>query len=172
MTEIIEDYGKLDAMQKDEIHKAIKAMLTPEPKPYINCPYYQKCEDQVCPMDPLKENRIWYSHEGQCLNPEYKGTLMAQSKKKISKKHAPGYFTYAMLDRDMIIRKGVEGIDPDVPDNVLRRGQHAVDSLYREREKAWLSGHSEITGEQKERMRLDGIKKYEALKSYMEGNSK
>jgi hypothetical protein len=58
---------------------------------------------------------------------------MVITQKKLTKKNASGYFTYAMLDRDMIIKKGVKGIDPDVPESVERKGQHAVEALYTER---------------------------------------
>ena len=59
-----------------------------------------------------------------------------------------------------------------MPESVDRRGQRAVDSLYRERELSWLSDHPELTKEQREKMKLRASKGIEALNRYREGDLK
>ncbi len=104
-----------------------------------SCPLYQKCE---CPLCPLSDNpmQVWYSEDEICKNPDFE--TISRSMKKLKRKAAHGYFTLDMLKRDFIVRKGVEGIYPDLPDTVK-------DSLkeYERREKAWLGKHPEISKE-------------------------
>ena len=134
------------------------------------CTFWQRgCNNQICPM--LKDNSryIWYSEEDACNNPEYKDELTVINQKKIKKKKAEGYFNFEMLNRRFVVKKGIAGIDPDVPEAVDLRGQKAVDNLYREREESWFNAHPEITDEQIEKRRITGMKNIEALKRYSEG---
>ena len=134
------------------------------------CTFWQRgCNNQICPM--LKDNSryIWYSEEDACNNPEYKDELTVINQKKIKKKKAEGYFNFEMLNRRFVVKKGIAGIDPDVPEAVELRGQKAVDNLYREREESWFNAHPEITDEQIEKRRITGMKNIEALKRYSEG---
>ena len=73
--------------------------------------------------------------------------------KKLKKKGALGYFTLETLNRDFIVRKGTEGMDPDLPDSVKDPWKE-----YQEREKTWLRRHPEISRERKEKMRELGLK--------------
>jgi len=161
----------LNDAQVKEVRHFIKRLTEHEPAPYRECPYYDRCESQICPMDPLKHKRIWYASEGLCLNPEYRNDQAVISQRKLAKKNPPGYFTYGMLDRDFLIRKGITGVDPDVQESVYRMGQNAIDLLYAERERAWLHGHPELTDEQREKMRTKGMAGLEALKRYRENRS-
>ena len=76
-----------------------------------------------------------------------------------------------MLNRDIVVKAGIQGIEPDIPDTVERRGQKAIDSLYTEREQAWIQGHPELTAEQRAKMKTQGMAGMEALKRYREGRS-
>ncbi|MGC8618673.1 MAG: hypothetical protein ACP5UZ_08085 [Thermoplasmata archaeon] len=89
--------------------------------------------------------QVWYSEGEICKNPEFK--VITRSMKKLKRKVAQGYFTLDMLNRDFIVRKGMEGIDPDLPDTVK-------DPLkeYERREKAWLGKHPEISRERSENL--------------------
>ncbi len=130
------------------------------------CIYWKRgCNNQLCPM--LKDNSksVWYSDEDLCSNPEYRDNIVVINQKKLKKKNAPGYFTYNMLNRNFIIKKGIEGIDPDVPDSIDSKGQKAVDKLYKDRGESWFKEHPELTEEQIEKKRIQG----ENLKKYMEG---
>ena len=133
------------------------------------CTFWQRgCNNQICPM--LKDNSryIWYAEEDTCNNPEYKDELTVINQKKIKKKKAKGYFNFEMLNRRFVVKKGIAGIDPDVPEAVDLRGQKAVDNLYRDREESWFNAHPEITDEQIEKKRISAMKGTEALKKYRE----
>ena len=133
------------------------------------CTFWQRgCNNQICPM--LKDNSryIWYSEEDTCNNPEYKDELTVINQKKIKKKKAEGYFNFEMLNRRFVVKKGIAGIEPGVPEAVGLRGQKAVDNLYREREESWFNAHPEITDEQIEKKRISAMKGTEALKKYRE----
>lgn len=101
------------------------------------CHLYEKCE---CPLCPLSNNpmQVWYSEDEICKNPKF--GVITNSMKKLKRKGAQGYFTLEMLNRDFIVRKGTEGIDPDIPDTIkvpLRE--------YERRERVWLRKHPELS---------------------------
>ena len=165
------DKYSLTGDQQKQVRRYIRNLIEAEQRPYVSCPFYGRCENPICPIDPLREKRIWYSDEGLCINPEYKEDKTVISQKKIARKHAEGYFTHAMLNRDIIVKKGVRGIDPDVPDSVYDRGQESIDSLYAQREEAWIGAHPELTQEQREKMKAKGMKRLEAIKRHGKGKS-
>ncbi len=135
------------------------------------CIYWKRgCNNQICPM--MKDHGIWYSDEDLCSNPDYKDNIVVINQKKLKKKNAPGYFTYNMLNRNFIIKKGIEGIDPDVPDSIDSKGQKYVDKLYKDREESWFNSHPEISDKEIEKNRKLALKGSEALKKYMEGKNK
>jgi len=165
----LDSFFKFENLSNDEIEKVkdyIKEIKKSEEKQgNEECIYWKKgCNNQVCPM--LKDHGIWYSDEDVCNNPEYRDNIVVINQKKLKKKNAPGYFTYDMLNRDFCIKKGITGIDPDVPDSVDAKGQKAVDNLYKEREESWFKQHPEITKEQKERNKKLELKRIEVLKKY------
>jgi hypothetical protein len=132
------------------------------------CVFWKRgCNNQICPM--TKKCGIWYSDEDVCNNSEYKDNIVVMNQKKLKKKKAPGYFTFEMLNRNFIVRGGITGIDPDIPDAVDSRGQKAVDKLYKEREEAWFMAHPEISKEENEKNKKLALKGSEALKRYREG---
>ena len=120
-----------------------------------SCPLYEKCE---CPLCPLSSNpmQAWYSEDETCKNPQFEA--ITNSMRKLKKKAAQGYFALEMLNRDFIVRKGTEGIDPDLPDTIK-------DPLkeYQRREKAWLGKHPEISRERREAMRSLGLKSIQSI---------
>ena len=161
----------LDEGQVKEVKRFIRRLTEQEPAPYAKCPYYDRCENQICPMDSLKHKPIWYADEGLCLNPEYKNDRSVVAQKKLAKKKPSGYFTYGMLNRDIVIRRGITGIEPDIRESEERKGQNAIDSLYAERERAWITDHPEITPEQREKLRANSIKGLEAIRRHGNGES-
>ena len=167
----LEEYALTEDQEK-KASRFLESLVRTEPMPYMSCPFYERCEVQVCPMDPMKTERIWYSEEGPCINPEFSSEKMVKTQKKLTKKRAEGYFTFGMLNRDMIIRRGMQGIDPDVPMPVYNRGQKAIDSYYADKERQWLLDHPEITAEQRERMKQEGMKRYETLKRHIGGHER
>jgi hypothetical protein len=119
-------------------------------------------------MDPNAKHRSWYSDEDICSSSKFKDHRVVVTQRKIAKKGSEGYFSYSMLNRDIVVKKGIQGIDPDIPGSVERKGDNAIQSLYQEREESWISGHPEISKEQRERMREEGMKRSDALKRYRE----
>ena len=163
--------GELNDKEARQVKEYIESLKkSKEKQGNEECPYWKRgCNNQLCPMLKGNSKYIWYSDEDPCNNPEYKDNIVAINQKKLKKKNAPGYFTYNMLNRNFIIKRGIEGIDPDVPDSVESRGQKAIDKLYRDREEAWLNSHPEISNKQIEKNRNLAMKGSEALKRYKEG---
>ena len=123
--------------------------MNPEP-----CPLYENCECPLCPLD--QDNNVWYSEDDICKNPQFE--VITNSMKKLKRKAAQGYFTLEMLNKDFIVRKGTEGIDPDLPDPVRDPWKE-----YRRREKAWLGKHHEISRERREAMKALGLKSIQSI---------
>ncbi len=99
-------------------------------------------------MDENKERMYWYPDEGICRNRNFAKELYIHNQKKIAKrsKNTDKLFTFKMLNRRMIIKTGIVGIDPDK-------------SIERQ-EKEWLKKHPELTDEYFQRKREIGMKNY------------
>ena len=82
------------------------------------CRYYNTCNVPLCPLDPSRDNYIWYPDEEICKRTEFGKLLWVKNQKKIAKrtKRKDLYYTYEMLNRKMIIGKGMTGLDPDKPE--------------------------------------------------------
>jgi len=123
-----------------------KTSVTRTPK---NCPYYDNCSANLCPLDPIVSKRIWLPEENDtyeiCRNPEFAGMQFVKTQKKIRRalrnrtEERDDYFTYEMLNRNFIVRPEIRGVPSDPPENVK-------DSMawYAKKEKAWLRKHPEI----------------------------
>ena len=83
-----------------------------------NCPYFEKCNAPLCPMDPNKEIPVWYPDEEICRNIEFRDKDLIITQKKIARlnrRHeVQGIFTFNMLNRPLIIRKGISGLNEDL----------------------------------------------------------
>ena len=119
------------------------------------CIMFENCECPLCPLT-IDPNQVWYSEDEICKNPEFEP--ITTSMKKLKRKAAQGYFTLEMLNRDFIVRKGTEGIDPDLPDSVRDPWKE-----YQKREKTWLRKHPEISRERREAMRELGLKSIQSI---------
>ena len=164
---------KLNSKEIEQVKEYVESLKRSRHKQENEkCTFWQRgCNNQVCPMVKDNSRYIWYSEEDTCSNPEYKDELTVINQKKLKKKKAQGYFTYEMLNMRIVVKKGISGIDPDVPEAVDIRGQKAVDKLYKDREDAWFNAHQEITDEQIEKKRITGMKNIEALRRYSEGKN-
>lgn len=105
------------------------------------CKYYDKCDAPICPMDENKERMYWYPDEEICRNRNFSKELYIQNQKKIAKraKDTDKLFTFKMLNRNIIIKTGIEGIDPDK-------------SIERQ-EREWIKKHPEKSEEYIRRMK-------------------
>jgi len=100
--------------------------------------------------------QVWYSEDEICKDPQFE--VISDSMKKLKRKAVQRYFTLGMLNRDFIVRKGTEGIDPDLPDTIKDPWKE-----YQRREKAWLGKHPEISRERREAMRSLGLKSIQSI---------
>ena len=119
-----------------------------------SCSLSEKCDSPLCPL--IQDYNVWYSEDDICKNPEFES--ITRSMKKLKRKAAQGYFTLEMLNRDFVVRKGTEGIDPDLPDS--------IEDPWKEnqtREKTWLRKHPEISRERREAMRELGLKSIQSI---------
>ncbi|MEM3192764.1 MAG: hypothetical protein QW292_11940 [Candidatus Parvarchaeota archaeon] len=123
----------------------------------VDCLLYDKCE---CPLCPLEEDSVsvWYSEDEICKNPQFQ--VITNSMKKLKRKEAQGYFTLEMLNRDFIVRKGTEGLDPDLLDSIRDPQEE-----YTNKERTWLRKHPEISKERKKEMRERGLKSIQSIKN-------
>jgi hypothetical protein len=113
-----------------------------------DCPYYDNCSANLCPLDSIVSKRIWLPEENDtyeiCRNPEFASLQFVKTQKKIRKAlrkrtaECNDYFTYDMLNRDITVKSGIRGVLSDPPDNV--RNPMA---WYERREKLWLANHPE-----------------------------
>ena len=109
----------------------------------MDCRYFDKCSAPLCPRDPGLASRPWFPDEEICrARKETSGLKWIENQRKVQRKakSVDRFFTLEMLDRDCIIRAGIEGIDSDAkdPEADLQR---------------WLESHPERTPEQKEQAR-------------------
>lgn len=103
-----------------------------------DCKYFDTCSAPLCPLD---DNRgaIWYADEPICkAYQHHQNARWIQNQRKIAKraKNTDTCYTKDMLDRDIIIRPGIEGADPDARD-------------FEAEVKKWIRNHPERTPEQK-----------------------
>ena len=124
-----------------------------------SCTLHENCECPLCPLE-VDSNQVWYSEDEICKNPEFH--IIGNSMKKSKKKGALGFFTLQMLNRGFIVRKGTEGVDPDLPDSVKDPWKE-----YQKREKTWLMRHPEISKERKEKMRELGLKSIQSIQKHL-----
>lgn len=122
-----------------------------------SCSYLEKYECPLCPL-AANHNQIWYSEDDICKNEQFE--TVTKSMKKLNRKAAQGFFTLGMLDRGFIVRRGVEGIDPDLPDSMKDPWKE-----YQSREKMWLKKHPEISVSRSVKLKLRGKALGESRKS-------
>ncbi len=90
--------------------------LSNNAKELKECKYHESCDAQLCPLDTDIEKRIYYADEPTCKLKQYQTKRFIQNQKKLKKRDVrfeAGCFTYNMLNRKIIIKKGITGLDPD-----------------------------------------------------------
>ena len=87
------------------------------------CTLFESCFAPLCPLDPLSLKGIWYPDEEICRSRSQGGRPWIRSQRRIAKVagHGAGYFTLEMLDRLVVIRKGITGLDPDLAEEAQLR---------------------------------------------------
>jgi hypothetical protein len=118
------------------------------------CRHFDECSAQFCPM-AMNIHATWLSQDEICKSHEFKDNIIIRNQRKIGRRSGDTsrYFNYEMLNQEFIIRKGILGIDPDVPESY---GENQSLKLYIEREKSWLKKHRPMTDERKAQLRSIG----------------
>lgn len=102
---------------------------------YLECKYYQEgeCNAPICPLnDKSIKKAIWFPNEEICKRRQFSKINWIVNQKKINHhgtKHINNFFTAEMLNRKMIVRKNIKGLNPD---------QYKY-----EQEKKWILKHPE-----------------------------
>ncbi len=111
-----------------------------------NCKFFANCSASMCPLDLSFKNKIWLSRETEteeiCRNPDFSNMQFIITQRKIKKvlkknnRERDDYFTYEMLDRDIIVKSGIRGIPLDPPDTVKNS-----EKWYKSKERRWIINH-------------------------------
>jgi len=80
------------------------------------CTLYETCNTPLCPLDGSSLNGIWYPDEEICRSRVHGNLPWIKAQRKLSRVAAAGYFTVEMLNRLVVIRKGIVGLDPNLPE--------------------------------------------------------
>ncbi len=88
-----------------------------------SCTLFESCLAPLCPMDPVSLKGIWYPDEEICRSRSQGGQPWIRAQRRIAKVagHGAGYFTFEMLSRLVLIRKGITGLDPDLAEEAQLR---------------------------------------------------
>ncbi len=84
----------------------------------LACTLFESCLAPLCPLDPSSLKGIWYPDEDICRSRSQGGRPWIKAQRRIAKVagSGAGYFTLEMLSRLVVIRKGIAGLDPDLPE--------------------------------------------------------
>ena len=118
------------------------------------CRHFSDCSAPFCPL-AMNTRAQWLPQDEICRNSKFRDSIIVRNQRKIKRRSGNNstYFSYESLSREFIIRKGIVGIDPDVPESAS--GGQSL-RLYSERERSWLKKHSPITEERKAQLRSIG----------------
>ncbi|MEM3192967.1 MAG: hypothetical protein QXV17_13300 [Candidatus Micrarchaeaceae archaeon] len=115
-----------------------------EPK---DCKFFVTCSASLCPLDSGMKEKVWLPEESDkdeiCRNKEFATLQFVKTQKKVARavrkrrEERDDYFTYDMLNRDIVIKSGIRGI-PEPPDTV-----NDTTKWYQDKERKWILKHPE-----------------------------
>lgn len=81
-----------------------------------DCPKFEDCEANLCPLDREINTRTWFPDEPFCTFKGYQRLHWLKKQKKIAKigNYETGYFTKPILDSLQTIKRGIKGVNPDL----------------------------------------------------------
>ena len=133
-----------------------------------SCKFFDSCSASLCPLDPRLREMQWCPGEndtdGICKNREFAGLQFIRTQKRIARatrnkrRERDDYFSYDILNRNIVVRSGIEGI-PDPPDTIKNPM-----GWYSDKERKWILNHPEkkqLSSEEieKRRLRMKSIRK-------------
>ncbi|MBN1382572.1 MAG: hypothetical protein JXA41_12930 [Deltaproteobacteria bacterium] len=83
---------------------------------FTACRLSEECVAPLCPLDESSLRGIWYPGEKICPSRTYGKLPWLKAQRKVARVTATGYFTVEMLSRLVIIRDGITGLDPNLPE--------------------------------------------------------
>jgi len=108
-----------------------------------DCKKFDECSAPICPLDQESlEKCSWFSDEDICTRTPYPLWIKQQKKIKKISSNPDRYFTYEMLNKNFMVKTGIEGLDPDKVESPQL--------------KQWLKAHrgrKELTQVEKDRKR-------------------
>lgn len=83
-----------------------------------DCTLFESCLAPLCPLDPSSLKGIWYPDEEICRSRSQGNRPWIRAQRRLAKVagSGAGYFTVEMLGRLVVVRKGIAGLDPDLPE--------------------------------------------------------
>jgi len=121
--------------------------------------HWERCPANICADDPEGPEgmalRTWYADEPICTSVKAKGILWWRTQRKIRRLvsrgfDVPGIFTFAMLNRRLVVRPGICGLDPELNDP--------------DAERRWISAHLGLSDAQREALAERGRRASKSLK--------
>ena len=112
-----------------------------------SCKFFDSCSASLCPLDPRVKEMRWCPEENEpesiCKYRKFAGLQFVRTQKRIArstrnKKHErDDYFSYEMLNQNIVVRSGIEGI-PEPPDTIKD-----YEKWYSDKERKWIDFHPE-----------------------------
>lgn len=99
------------------------------------CRHIDVCNAPLCPLDEESmKHGVWYPDEDICRYRKYRSMMFIQKQQLVAQRaiDPTKYFTLEMLNRNIVIKKGITGIDPDQEIEVADRA-----------ERKWIQDHPE-----------------------------
>ena len=100
-----------------------------------DCKHDDSCNAPICPLDEKSTSKcIWYPDEEICHSRKFASMMFIQKQRLVAKREGEEtkYFTFEMLNRNIVVKQGIIGIDPD----------QEIESANRA-ERKWISDHPE-----------------------------
>ncbi len=112
------------------------------------CKFYDRCSAPICPLFSNLESVVWYPDEKICRNPDFREAQWRKTQLKIKKRanNADTFYTFKMLNRNIVVAKAIKGLNPDF-------------ESWQERENNWLKRHKHHEKKQLSQRVIDNLKK-------------
>ena len=83
------------------------------------CRHFNDCSAPFCPV-AMNTGAVWLSEDEICSRHDFKDSIIIRNQSKIKRKSGDPskYFNYKMLSMEFVIRKGILGIEPAVPESL------------------------------------------------------
>ena len=117
------------------------------------CNKFDSCSAPLCPLDEHSMRHvIWYSDEEVCVSLAHRGLPWGKAQRRIVKAGADPsrYFTFEMLNRGCVIRRGITGLDPDQPEELQLKRWMKVHPPAQKRELSERQKHALMEGRKKQ----------------------